>query len=119
MTKAIPAWSTNLAVNIPKDERALLGRLSVRFGARSVGALVKELIALGLAQKDAAAAQTLKGIRAQYYPALHLALLVFVGLHSCLDPQGMQRRGRRVRTAACVRAARGTLTSRTREAGAA
>ena len=95
-TSPIPTWSANLAVNIPKDERALLGRLAARLGKRSVGELVRGYIAQGVEKDDAKSAADLRQIRRQYYGA---ALLFVFGLGfavSLADHHGFERACRRV-----------------------
>lgn len=71
MTHKIPSWSANVTLNMPRDERALLGRLSVRHAAHSVGGFIKFLYAVGLAAKDRLGAAELLRIRHRYYPPLH------------------------------------------------
>lgn len=109
MTNPIPAWSANVSFNVPKDERALLGRLAYKAGAKSVGAFIKQLVALGLELSDRKAAAQLRQIRARYYrPAQAAALLVlFAGItvHAMLEQKGgdLRRSANRVRTVRTVR----------------
>jgi len=84
-----------MAINIPKDERALLGRLATRFGARSVGGFVKELIALGLEAKCKLSAAELRKIRRQYYAAAFLVIFTCALAINWRDPEGNQRGCRR------------------------
>jgi len=102
MTKSIPEWSSNLSVNVPKDERKLLGRLAAQRGARSLAQYVKELIAIGLAAQCQASAAELREIRRRYYGAT-LALLFIASLVATWrDPEGVQRGCRRcARRAGC------------------
>jgi hypothetical protein len=97
MTKPIPAWSTNLTVNIPQDERNLLGRLAVARGARSVSAFVKRLLLLGLQQECQASAEQLREIRRRYYgreSAAAVLLVLFCCTLFCHDSLRGFRRAR-------------------------
>lgn len=93
MTKPIPAWSANLSVNMPKDERLLLGRLAMQRGAKSVGEFVKKLLLLGMEREDQQSAAQLREIRRRYYGA---ALILIFGLTLC-NHEVMRRPARRVR----------------------
>jgi hypothetical protein len=94
-TDPIPAWSTNLSVNVPKDERELLGRLAASEGCRSLAQFVKGLIALGVAQKCQASAAELREIRRRYYGSI--LLLTFLGAlaASWADHNSLERGCRR------------------------
>lgn len=76
-TNPIPAWSTNLSVNMPQDERDLLGRMAAEAKARSLAQFIKELIAHGVAARCARSARELAEIRRRYYGAA--LLLLFSG----------------------------------------
>lgn len=98
-TNPIPAWSTNLSVNVPKDERDLLGRMALQAGARSVAQFVKEIIALGVAAKCAVSAKELREIRRRYYGATFLLLfsagMVLAWVHHDELLRGCRRCARR------------------------
>ena len=93
MTHDIPAWSANLSVNIPRDERDLLGRLATERGERSVGAFVKRLVLLGLDSEDAAGAAKVRAIRARYYAVVLLGIFSA----SLMNHEVLRRPIRRVR----------------------
>lgn len=67
MTNRLPEWSTNFPLNLPKQARALLGRISVRLKARSVGHGTKRLIGRGIAAACPEAVAEWVGINRRYY----------------------------------------------------
>jgi hypothetical protein len=74
VTHSIGSGTVNLTINVPIDERLLLGRASVRLQARSVGDLVKRLLLRGLELEDAATAVQVREIRRRYYGIAMLAV---------------------------------------------
>jgi len=94
-TTPIPAWSAQITYNGPKDERDLLERLRQKLGARSMGQLLKQLVALGVAAKCPGSAAELREIRRRYYGST--LLLIFLGALaiSWVDHDEMNRGCRR------------------------
>jgi hypothetical protein len=66
-TNHLPEWSTNFPLNLPKPARALLGKLSVKLNARSVGHATKRLIGRGIVAVSPAFALEWAGINKRYY----------------------------------------------------
>lgn len=94
-TNPIPAWSANLSVNVPQDERVLLQRLSANLGARSLAQMLKVFIAEGVAKRCETSAAELREIRKRYYGA-SLALIFLAALiTSWLNHDELQRQCRR------------------------
>ncbi len=94
-TTPIPAWSTNLSVNVPKDERDLLVRMAKESGARSLAQFLKHLVALGVAAKCEASAEQLREIRRRYYGATLALLFCGAMAASWFSHDGLQRTCRR------------------------
>ena len=67
MTNDIGTGTKNIVINVPVDEQMLLGKLSVKFQAKSVGDSMRRLTLLGLQTIDSEAAKELASIREQYY----------------------------------------------------
>jgi len=95
MTNAIGTGTCNLSLNLPRDERAELGRLAFRAGARSVGDYVRRLMLSGLERDDLESARRIKEIRQRYYGAALLAL--FIGLLLTGEANDLRRARRSVR----------------------
>lgn len=95
MTNSIGTGTRNISLNVPTDERALLGRVAFRTGANSVGAFIRRCVAEQLEREDPASAAELRQIRRQYYGAAVCLVAFVVGL-LCQEHQDMRaRRGRR------------------------
>lgn len=96
MTNAIGSGTVNIAVNVPRDERDLLGQIAFRSGARSVGAFLRRCVAEQLEREDPASAARLRQIRRQYYGAAFCFIAFAVGL-ICNERQDYRARirGRR------------------------
>jgi hypothetical protein len=98
-TNAIGTGTCNISINLPVDERSILGRLAFRMGFRSVGELNRHLIEAGLEKVDPQAAQEVKEIRRRYYGAAMLGaflLAVVWGHDEARRPSSRVRTGRSV-----------------------
>ncbi len=101
-TDQIPGWSTNICYNAPKDERELLERVRKQLGARSLGQLLKSLIARGMEQTCQSSAAELREIRKRYYGATLALLFLAATVAAWSTPEELQRQCRRcVRRAGC------------------
>jgi hypothetical protein len=95
MTKSIGTGTCNLSVNIPLDERQILGRAAFQAGAKSVGDFVKAIMLRGLTVTDAEAAARVRGVRRMYYGLICLTAFI-IGLVAN-EHQDARRTGRRCR----------------------
>jgi hypothetical protein len=79
-THPIGSGTANISINVPIDERTLLGRLAFqaiqRGEARSAGDYQRQLIAKGLEAINPEAAARLREIRIRYYAGILAALIV-------------------------------------------
>ena len=95
MTNPIGTGTCNLTLNIPVDERAVLGKLAFQAGAKSVGDFLRSLVLRGLENQNATAARQVREIRRRYYGGALLVL--FVAALACGGSQEMRRASSRVR----------------------
>lgn len=73
MTHALGYRTCNLSINVPKEERTVLGQAAFASG-KSVSAFLKGLIEKGLESENAEAAVRLREVRRRYYGSLMLAI---------------------------------------------
>lgn len=92
----IPAGTVNLSINVPKDERSVLGQAAFAAG-QSLNGYVKRLIARGLEAESPATAEKLREVRRQYYGVT--LLIVFCGALLCGEAQELRRTRTRVEEA--------------------
>lgn len=81
MTNSIGTGTANISINVPRDERLILGQAAFRAGAKSVGDFVRTLMIKGLTVTDCEAAADVRRVRRQYYGAICglICLLTFTG----------------------------------------
>ena len=82
MTHALGTGTCNLPINLPVDERTILGQSAFRAGARSIGAYARHLMLLGLERENSEAAARVKEIRQRYYGAALAVIFMALMLHS-------------------------------------
>lgn len=76
MTNAIGTGTVNIAINVPRGERDLLGRAALLSGCRSVGDYIRRAVLKGIELDCPATAQQLRQIRRQYYGAALLGVFL-------------------------------------------
>lgn len=76
MTNPLGTGTCNLSVNVPTDERQVIGQLAFRLGFKSVGDFMRHLVLSGLEREDTQSAQTVREIRRRYYGAAMLVLFL-------------------------------------------
>lgn len=109
-TNAIGTGTVNLALNIPRDERLLLGRLAQEAGAKSVGEFVRQTLLAGLAVTNRGAADSVKAIRRHYYGTMNV-MLAILSLSALFTATTMRRptRTARATTVRTVRSRKETV----------
>ena len=73
MSHYIGTGTVNISVNVPLDERDVIGKAAFRKGL-SIGSYMKRLVLLGMAVDDPARADELREVRKRYYGVLLTAL---------------------------------------------
>lgn len=104
MRNQIGTGTCTIGVNIPKDERDLLGQLA-NSANESISQLVRRMMLIGLEAKNPAAAKRLKEIRVRYYAGFCLALIFAGTVTQWLDVADDDA-ARRVRTVRGLKANR-------------
>lgn len=97
MTNAIGTGTANLAINIPVDERAALGRAAVAAGAKSVGEYLRGLWLAGAKAENPELAKEISQVRRQYYGAALMALFMCALVMGGSPERAMRRAPRRGR----------------------
>jgi hypothetical protein len=93
MSHQIGTGTVNLSVNLPTDERAILGRLAFVRG-ESIGQFVRKLLLNGLAMESLTEAERVIEIRRQYYGSA--LLVIFCGALLCGGANEFRRAKTRV-----------------------
>lgn len=94
MTHPIGTSTCNITINVPKDERDILGRAAFAAGSKSVGDFLRVLILAGLETKDHASAERLRQVRREYYGTV--MLVIFCGALMCGERFELRRARTRI-----------------------
>lgn len=89
-TNALGFGTVNLAVNMPREERLILGRLAMSED-KSSGAFVKELLLAGLKVKCPEKAKEIERIRREWKQIGRVSFLIGVLILSFFQKQEMRR----------------------------